>query len=359
MSTKCPNCGRDNDGSSKFCQGCGTMLTQQAQLNYGQQTMQKPQKKKTPIVIIIVAVFAFLLFFCVIGSLFWSDSDNEKSETEVKTEDGDIDGNDERDSDENDISEDEIEKTLIEGKQKLATGKYHYITNEDLSKYIANMSGAKIYVVGEFGDINENALQLSITEGFAYSEFDCGDRIGEYEKVLKEDDIVAVLGTVKKADKHLFGKSIKLEKCYLFAIGEEAEKYKEKKSDKKLKKYMKVTEDVADDGVDVSEDEYKKLCKVLDYESILRDPDSYNGKYCKVSGTVSQVVEGWFDSFTIYVEDSNGNKWGCIYSYKDGEKHVLEGDSITAYGKCEGTENVDNIMGKQVTMPKVNLEYIK
>ena len=90
---------------------------------------------------------------------------------------------------------------------------------------------------------------------------------------------------------------------------------------------------------------YKASCETFDYQDVLRNPDSYKDRNCVVSGTVEQIIEGWFGSFTIFVTDANGNKWGCVYSYKDGESHLLEGDGVTMYGK-------------QVTMPRVDVEYI-
>lgn len=106
------------------------------------------------------------------------------------------------------------------------------------------------------------------------------------------------------------------------------------------------------------ESSYKELCEKYDYNDILRNPDSYKKKYCKIDGTVDQIIEGWFGSYTIYLMDDNGNKWGCTYSYKDGESHVLEGDYISVYGMLDGTGTVNTVLGAQVTLPYVDLEYI-
>lgn len=105
-------------------------------------------------------------------------------------------------------------------------------------------------------------------------------------------------------------------------------------------------------------EDFKASCESLNYEDILRNPDENNGKNCVVSGTVDQIIEGWFDSFTIFVTDSAGNKWGCVYSYKDGESRLLEGDGVTMYGTCKGTENTKTLLGQQVTLPRVDVEYI-
>ena len=107
-----------------------------------------------------------------------------------------------------------------------------------------------------------------------------------------------------------------------------------------------------------TKDEYKALCQTISYNDILRNPDDYKGSYAVVSGKVDQIIEGWFGSYSIFIIDGNGNKWGCTYSYGDGESHVLKGDYVTAYGQCKGTDTSRTVLGEQVTMPRVDLEYI-
>lgn len=121
-----------------------------------------------------------------------------------------------------------------------------------------------------------------------------------------------------------------------------------------------IAEESAEIVEEVSEEEqYIASCENLDYEEILRNPDSYNYIPCKIEGEVYQIVEGWFGVYTIYVEDYSGNIWGCTYSYSDGESHLLEGDNCIFYGDCIGTTTTETVMGRQVTMPYVSLEYIE
>ena len=159
-------------------------------------------------------------------------------------------------------------------------------------------------------------------------------------------------------DYSIIGTSVELNDCIVFAVGDEAKTYKKDSTAKSLSKYLTVTEDVANMNGDISEEDYKDLCEHLDYEDILREPDAYDGKYCIVDGTVDQIIEGWFGSFTIFVVDEDGNKWGCTYSYDEGESRVLEGDNVTMYGKCQGTSNTETVLGEQVTLPHVDAKYI-
>jgi hypothetical protein len=156
------------------------------------------------------------------------------------------------------------------------------------------------------------------------------------------------------------GDSIEMNDCLIVAYGDDVSKYKKESSDSSLSQYFKVTEGVANSSsTEVSESDFKNLCSVLSYNDIMRNPNNYKGKYCKVSGTVDQVIEGLFSTVTIYVLDGNGNKWECTYLYKDSDSHVLEGDYVTFYGKCKGTTTSSTVLNKQVVMPYIDVEYIK
>lgn len=298
------------------------------------------------------------VIFILIG---WYSSKTEKKSDTPKTQ-----------TEENSSYESEVTPTVAEVKQEEApitfeneletfnAGGYAYITNDDLYKYAANMSGANIYTVATVSDIKDNKVQVTIGDKFMMSDFNVSDSklYAKYESGLKDDDVVAVLGTVSSVDSWGFmGDSIKLDNCMVFAKGDDANSYKKDTSDDSLSQYFVVTEEVANTK-EVSEEEYKALCQNLNYNDILRNPDSYDKKYCIVSGTIDQVLEGFFGGYTLYIVDGSGNKWDCSYSYKDGETHYLEGDWVTVYGTCNGTSNSTTLLGKQVTLPSIDVEYI-
>lgn len=104
--------------------------------------------------------------------------------------------------------------------------------------------------------------------------------------------------------------------------------------------------------------EYKKSCKEIAYNDILRKPDYYDGSRCKVVGIVSQAIEGFLNSVTLYIEDEDGNKWECFYTYSEGATHILADDKIMVYGECEGTTNATTLLGDTVTLPSVTVKYV-
>lgn len=373
---KCPRCNYSNQGNVKFCANCGAPLANCNAIN--NHSSDVPTKKsfwKKPWFVVLMCIFIpplgiallliskkpkhpiariLLTIILALYSIFWIAFvavciDDEQ---ENRTENSQTVSDSKEDSKKAKPKKNEFES----GIQKYESGEYSYITQEDLNKYHANMKGVKVYCVIEIDDIKEERVQSTITDGFMMSDFN----VVEDYKNIENDDIVAVLGEIGDYDDYGgLGKSIDLNNCYIFAKGKDAKSYDLGKSDEKLSQYFVATEEVANSNADLSEDEFKNLCATFNYEDIIRNPDSYEDRYCKLSGSVSQVVEGLFDSYTLYINDYNGNTWGCTYSYKDGESHLLEGDNVNFYGILNGTKTTKTVLGKQVTVPYLEVEYIK
>lgn len=109
--------------------------------------------------------------------------------------------------------------------------------------------------------------------------------------------------------------------------------------------------------------EYIASCEPFPYMDVSRNPDSYKGKPCVVSGTVIQVSESFLDLFNtrsvdLRVETPDG-VWYVTYNRQEGESRILEGDEATFYGECDGVTTYIAIMGNSVTIPKLTLEYFE
>lgn len=316
---------------------------------------------------IIGTVIAFFIVICVFASMF--DSCTNEAEDEVTAED--FDTYDEYAESKQIVTEEA--KTVIPKAttqaivktsdnfetelQEFGDGEYKYISPADLSKYHANLEGVKFYTVAEVNEYEESIIRITLSDGFMMSTFNCKK---DYSDKVQEEQNIAIMGVVGGYNDYgVMGKSIQFDDCMVFAVGEDSRQYELEISDEYFNEYFVVTEDVANSNIDISEEEYKALCNTLDYNDILRNPDSYNGVYCKLNGKVSQIIEGWFGSYSIFIDDYNGNTWGCVYSYDEGEEHLLEGDSVTFYGECNGTTTTETVLGKQVTLPYFEVEYIE
>ena len=233
---------------------------------------------------------------------------------------------------------------------------YNYITADDLAKYTPNLVDQNVYFVAPVGQVDDEKIQVNIGEGYMFT--DCKTKTSYVGKV-DEGDAVCICGQVVGQDTYGFlGNSNELKDCQVVAKNSEAEKYKESNSSDALQEYFYLTDEIANANKNsVSEEEYKGLCQPYDYEDILRNEENYKKKYTVISGTVDQIIEGWLGGYTIYIVDSNGNKWECSYTYKNGESKMLERDWVTVYGLIDGTRNSTTVLGKQVTMPYVKIEY--
>lgn len=116
--------------------------------------------------------------------------------------------------------------------------------------------------------------------------------------------------------------------------------------------------------------EYINSCKTITFDKLGRNPNKYKGEKFKITGEVIQVQEGWGDSVDLRI-----NMTKTTYEYIDevtwsdtiyatveigeNEDKILENDIITIYGECEGDYTYESIMGSNVTLPKINVEYFK
>lgn len=398
MAKVCPECGREFENRSVRCPICKCDLdeigarkqnisnsdiyvnerpknpqaktssrSKNAEIREAQKNPHSPKPKLKASTIAVIAVS----FFVLVGVASGEKGNDSRGKSDNASKSYDVNSHEEENT-QDDIShghngsehmqEETIEDSInLENElSKFLSGGYHFITNEDLNKYCSNMDGVKVYVVTSISDMKEGRIQSTLSEnGLMMSDFSVGENYAKYENALSRGDLIAICGTVSGHDDYGFmGTSVNLNDCMVFAIGDNARMYEKTASDGELSGYFVITEEVANSSNDVSENDYKSLCRALDYEDILRNPSQNEGKYCIVSGTVDQIIEGWFGAFSIFIVDSSGNKWGCVYYYKDGEPRLIEGDYVKVYGICDGTDTTTTVLGQQVTMPRVDLEYI-
>lgn len=132
---------------------------------------------------------------------------------------------------------------------------------------------------------------------------------------------------------------------------------------KRQKKCTVCNEIVKEEEYSISKAEYKAQCATYSYNTIARNPDKYKGEYGKFYGKVIQVMEENLFGCTSYTLRIalNGNYSSVIlatYFAAPEEDHILEDDYITIYGEIEGTKTYETVMGNDVTIPYVDIEYL-
>lgn len=105
-----------------------------------------------------------------------------------------------------------------------------------------------------------------------------------------------------------------------------------------------------------TKDEYKESCTVIDYRTIERNPEDYEGTRVKIVGNVIQVSEGFLNSLTLRIQTNYGI-WYVDYTKADGESRILENDEIIAYGECTGVTTYRALLGNSVTIPSMDMKY--
>ncbi len=112
----------------------------------------------------------------------------------------------------------------------------------------------------------------------------------------------------------------------------------------------------------VDVDAYKASCASYSYEELARNPDNYVGQRIVLRGEVVQVMED-SGSVTLRVDVTQGTYiWTdtvlALYDHKDGESRILEDDIITMYGTFYGLYTYETVLGANVTVPMMFVEYV-
>lgn len=175
---------------------------------------------------------------------------------------------------------------------------------------------------------------------------------------IKKEDKVTIAGEISEAKEGSNWDTITFTNCYIIGKGEIADELLSLHTENE--DYLKQIASQAEEEKRIAlENEilnYKNECETVSYGDIERNPEDYEGKKIKVSGKVIQVSEGWLDGVTLRV-DNNGETWYVTYTHKENESRILEGDYITCYGVCDGVKSYTAILGNQITIPSLKMEY--
>ncbi len=97
---------------------------------------------------------------------------------------------------------------------------------------------------------------------------------------------------------------------------------------------------------------------VGDYTSIMRSPSTYKGEAMSVYGRVVQVSDGLFYKVMRVATQGRWDNIFYVTCLGNTAEGVIEGDYITIYGECDGTETYTTVMGASVTIPSIDAEKV-
>lgn len=111
--------------------------------------------------------------------------------------------------------------------------------------------------------------------------------------------------------------------------------------------------------------DYKAKCKTYSYDKIARSPGEYKGKYAKVYGKVLQAMQDKSNGKITYtLRIGTGGRYYydnvilAVYTADESEPRILEDDMITAYGQLMGEYTYETVMGNEMTIPAMSIEYV-
>lgn len=322
--TKCKVCGATIASSAKVCPSCGAK--------------NKKSIFKRWWFWLIVAVF-------VIGSFGTGSGNSKKSEAAPVASTTSTVNNEKKEPD----------STIIN--LTFDTAGYSPYSVVVLRDYASYMIGEKVVTAFQIGSVTRDSIKAkSINDELTFPLI-CEFASNKVRDSFNEKEMVTIAGTINK----ISGKTVYLDECVVVGHGEMLEEI-DKGKDLQIQQaeaFKKAYDDAKAEKLRQEREEYAASCEKVNYKEVERNPDSFKGKRIKVTGKVIQVAEGWLDSVTLRVDEGNGNTWYVTYTHKDGESRILENDRITCYGECKGVESYTSVLGSQVTIPSMKMEYFE
>ena len=330
---KCRICGADISSSAKVCPQCGAKN-------------KKPIHKRWWFWAIIV-----VLILSAIGGGGSKDKDGTTNTNNTKTSST-------AESKTSTASTTSPTEQTYTVKTDFDTTGYTNMSVSVLKEYGTYLVGEKMVVAFVVADTGSDSLKANVSEDdLTYALLCEFDRAENISKSFSKGEKVTVAGTVKEASS--VTSTTTLADCTVIGHGEIIDAIAAD-SDSQIQfaeaAKTRYEANVAAE-LKAEREEYAASCETVSYREVERNPDSYKGKKIKVSGKVIQVSEGWFDSVTLRLDEGNGNTWYVTYTRKDGESRILENDYITCYGECTGVESYLSVLGAQVTIPAMKMEY--
>ena len=117
--------------------------------------------------------------------------------------------------------------------------------------------------------------------------------------------------------------------------------------------------------VATSKEDYLAQCESVDYETLARTPENYNGKCLVYNGEIVQIIyanTGSIATLRIAVSTTDDISYSNMilaeYDMSSSSERLLEGDLVTIYGNCEGAKSYETVLGAKVTLPYIYIRYV-
>lgn len=139
------------------------------------------------------------------------------------------------------------------------------------------------------------------------------------------------------------------------------EKYNGSAEDKEAQELAKQSQSKIDEAKAAEEAKKAKGYETgITYDQLTRTPDDFKSELVKFSGSVVQVIEGdYATSIRLAINDNHNTIIYGYYSPGIVPVRILEGDHITIYGRFQGMETYETVLGKPVSLPEISIDKIE
>lgn len=324
------------NGMMKPCKHCRQMIDKRATV-----CPYCRKKQGSGCAVIVVGAIAVIVFFSILGSMM----------NYVKDQKGDQ------------QSDSMVQSTEAETSPSYDLSSAVAVPSDILYDYGESYINSTIVTVAKVADKDGNTLKLNTENNDSmFFSFICTFQDTAEIENLERDSEVAFVGIVEKKDSTF--NAVTINNCHIVATGDSVTSKKEEIESEREQQLAfaesakSEAEQAAKEAAIADAESYKASCTTVDYEDVARNPDNYKGQNIIASGKVIQVADGWFDTVTMRVSDGD-NVWYVTYAYQEGESRILENDSITVYGECDGVETYTSVLGSSVTIPSIKAKIIE
>lgn len=112
-------------------------------------------------------------------------------------------------------------------------------------------------------------------------------------------------------------------------------------------------------NIDDVHSKYKLNCAYINYEDILRNPESYKGVACKFTGTIFQIINENASRAEYLISTESGNVYVNWYDNTAIRgSRFLENDNVTVYGNLSMLKTYNTVVN-QKTVPEISVTIME
>lgn len=324
---RCPNCHAPNRLS--VCRTCGNLVSARAHRCPACGAWHR-QRMNTFEKILVGFILVFVLFFWAVTLMPSGDES---------------------------VSNSTIEASQQVHEAEFDASDYVFLSAERIKEFGEYLAGERVITSAPASSVSKKAIKSDIVDDDSVTY----DIIFNFENPVEnatEGSYVLVAGMVSPVSS---SDVVSIDYCRIVPGGIyslENEPDKQQEYCESLKQAML---DLEAERIAKEKADYIADCATPSYDDVARNPDSYDGRKVKISGSVIQVSESFLDIFDtnsvdLRVEAPDG-VWYVSYDRPEGESRILEGDYITCYGECDGVTTYISVLGGNVTVPKLIMKY--